>query len=448
MATEVAKAEPTKKLFIDTLVRDVDLTSAIVDLVDNSIDGAKRIRPTENFDGLGIKVELTSTLFRVSDNCGGIPLPQALNYAFRFGRQDGQAGVQHSVGHFGVGMKRTLFKMAEKFSVKSVTSEDAFELNLDVDEWKQDELHWNFELQNVERLEHPDNTRVVGTVVQVAALRPEISEQLEDNLFIAAVRERIRLAHTQAIQNGLLITFNDEVLDPFDLTIKESPSIQPRVQIGVLNSGKNGGEVRFRMITGIGDQATRDAGWYVFCNGRLLLAADQEEETGWGLKPAQKFHQQFNRFRGYLFLDASDPGSLPWNTTKTGMSADSDVYRRLRPMMSDAIAEVTNFLNRVRDEEELEKSGAATTTPLKNAAEGAPLVDVTSRTKFRTATAKFKWPANAVQARSKPTEKRITYVVPIEDFNAAAELLETTNAAEIGRRSFEYWYELNVGGEE
>src|SRR5690606_10251723 len=128
-----------------------------------------------------------------------------------FGRQDGQAGVQHSVGHFGVGMKRTLFKMAEKFSVKSVTSEDAFELNLDVDEWKQDELHWNFELQNVERLEHPDNTRVVGTVVQVAALRPEISEQLEDNLFIAAVRERIRLAHTQAIQNGLLITFNDEV---------------------------------------------------------------------------------------------------------------------------------------------------------------------------------------------------------------------------------------------
>src|SRR5690348_1330254 len=115
MTTETATAQPTKKLFIDTLVRDVDLTSAIVDLVDNCIDGAKRIRPGEDFTGLGVAVVLSSAMFRVSDNCGGIPLQQAINYAFRFGREDGQTGVEHSVGHFGVGMKRTLFKMAQKF---------------------------------------------------------------------------------------------------------------------------------------------------------------------------------------------------------------------------------------------------------------------------------------------------------------------------------------------
>lgn len=448
MTTETATAQPTKKLFIDTLVRDVDLTSAIVDLVDNCIDGAKRIRPDEDFTGLGVAIVLNSALFRVSDNCGGIPLQQAKNYAFRFGREDGQAGVGHSVGHFGVGMKRTLFKMAEKFSVKSVTHEDSFELNLNVDAWKRDEQNWSLELERVEQLQRPDNNRVVGTVVQVAALRPEISEQLEDELFVASVRERVRLAHTQAIRNGLTITFNDEVLESFDLTIKESSLIRPRVQVGTLHSGKQNGVVRFRMITGVADQATPDAGWYVFCNGRLLLAANQEEETGWGFKPAQKFHQQFNRFRGYLFLDADDPGSLPWNTTKTGMSADSDVYRRLRPMMSDAISEVTTFLNRVREEEEQKGNSSILRTPLLDAISAATLVDVSSPTKFQASTPKFVWPQTERRSTPVPTERRINYVVPIDQFEAACEVMRTHNAAEVGRRTFEYWFELNAGADE
>jgi hypothetical protein len=38
------QASPTKELFISMLVRDIELTPAIVDLVDNSFDGAIRLR--------------------------------------------------------------------------------------------------------------------------------------------------------------------------------------------------------------------------------------------------------------------------------------------------------------------------------------------------------------------------------------------------------------------
>jgi hypothetical protein len=42
MKFNLINAMPTKKLFIDTLIRDVSLKDAILDLVDNAIDGYTR----------------------------------------------------------------------------------------------------------------------------------------------------------------------------------------------------------------------------------------------------------------------------------------------------------------------------------------------------------------------------------------------------------------------
>lgn len=45
-------ASPTKDLFITMLVKDIDLIDAIVDLVDNCVDGARRIRRNNNYEDL------------------------------------------------------------------------------------------------------------------------------------------------------------------------------------------------------------------------------------------------------------------------------------------------------------------------------------------------------------------------------------------------------------
>src|SRR3712207_2413030 len=97
------EATPEKRFFISMLVRDIELIPAIVDLVDNSVDGAKRLRPGEGngrFGGLFVRLTVNEKTFRIEDNCGGIEVSHARNYAFRFGRAEGVHGPQGEVGQF------------------------------------------------------------------------------------------------------------------------------------------------------------------------------------------------------------------------------------------------------------------------------------------------------------------------------------------------------------
>jgi len=116
-------ANPTKDFFINMLTKDIPLTRAIIDLVDNSIDGALRLRPGGNYDHLQINITINNTKFVIQDNCGGIPLNIAKNYAFLFGRPAKAEFTPNSVGLFGVGMKRAIFKMGTYFEVESKTQD-------------------------------------------------------------------------------------------------------------------------------------------------------------------------------------------------------------------------------------------------------------------------------------------------------------------------------------
>src|SRR5580658_5902566 len=78
-------ARPTKALFISMLVKDIGLVRAIIDLVDNSVDGARRLRGTNSLDGLWVRLEVKENHFKIVDNCGGMDVETARLYAFRFG---------------------------------------------------------------------------------------------------------------------------------------------------------------------------------------------------------------------------------------------------------------------------------------------------------------------------------------------------------------------------
>ena len=111
----VIDARPTKEFFIYMLTKDILLIRAIIDLVDNSWDGALRVSKKHPLNRLSIDLDITENSFVISDNCGGIPYNVAKNYAFRFGRPTDMERTDHSVGQFGVGMKRSLFKIGSKF---------------------------------------------------------------------------------------------------------------------------------------------------------------------------------------------------------------------------------------------------------------------------------------------------------------------------------------------
>ena len=50
MNTNVIEGNPTKKFFIEMITRDISIEDAIIDLLDNSIDGATQINP-DNLNG-------------------------------------------------------------------------------------------------------------------------------------------------------------------------------------------------------------------------------------------------------------------------------------------------------------------------------------------------------------------------------------------------------------
>jgi hypothetical protein len=174
-------AEPTKEFFINMLVRDINLQDAIGDLVDNCIDGANRLKSGGSFEGLFIKILLSPDKFIIEDNCGGIDIDIAKKYAFRFGRPDDVEDVKYAIGQFGIGMKRALFKLGNKFSIDTKTIKNSFRMSVDVNEWRTEKDTWLFEYENDhDYSDNPIDPSKTSTIITVTELNEDVKTAFTD----------------------------------------------------------------------------------------------------------------------------------------------------------------------------------------------------------------------------------------------------------------------------
>src|SRR2546423_14845264 len=118
--TDKAKALPTKRFFVRMMTRDISIEDCILDLLDNALDGASReiarrggsLDDNQAYKGFRASINIEADKFVLEDNCGGISLSEARNYAFYFGKpdpdvEDGIPTVQtaeQSIGLYGIGM--------------------------------------------------------------------------------------------------------------------------------------------------------------------------------------------------------------------------------------------------------------------------------------------------------------------------------------------------------
>lgn len=180
--------------------------------------------------------------------------------------------------------------------------------------------------------------------------------------------------------------------------------------------------------------ATPDAGWYLFCNNRLLLAAETSELTGWG-DGANAYHPQYRSFRGYVYLYGNS-ALLPWNTTKTSVDRDSRVFRATRAQMVVALRSVQNFLNKAKNEGQRIPAEDRVIAPAIASTRSVPLAEVPLSEVMR-----FPDPP---QRRAADTIRRIAYAVPKDDFDSVAEALDTDSASDVGRRTFQFFLDTQV----
>lgn len=422
-------AAPTKRFFISVLIKDIQFIDALVELVDNSVDSARTRNGGQDFNGIIIEITHSNGQFSIQDNAHGISIDVAKNYAFRFGRAEDAPSSPGTVGEFGVGMKRSLFKIGRHFVVKSWTTNEYFSVDVDVDAWESqpetDPNGWTF-LMNECNVN--DDASKTGTTIVVDNLYDYAIDELTSNNFDTRLIALLKEAHASSLTSGLQIIVNNIPVLAQLPTLLSSQEISPISSTQTIDI--DGKEVEVRIVAGLGDPTLADAGWYVYCNGRQIERAEKTERTGWnsaidGSDKTPKPHWQFRRFRGYLFFTSDSPDVLPWNTTKTGLNPEAPAYRRIRSDMRSAMLQVIEFLNQL--DAETEEGPLSASVGL---APKVPLVNLAPNPSFS-----FK-PSSAP---TKPSKSRISYQVDSDLADAVKDSLGARTNREVGELTFDYY---------
>lgn len=446
------KANPTKEFFITMLTRDIPLDRAILDLIDNSVDAANSNNLLKNIDYKDdqdldiesdpdekeentptININFSSEKFEIYDNCGGIPIDVAKNYAFRFGRPSDSPTTPNSVGQFGVGMKRTLFKLGKSFLVCSKhNSEDGFRIAVNVDQWKNDDQsnEWEFSY------EIDQNVSENSTYIKVEELYPQISKLLSEEEFESSLIRQISQSHFKCLRQGLVIKINNKIVKPYPITFYDNEEISPTIII------KKFDDVEVKIIAGISERNLAKGGWYIICNGRLVVAAEQSSITGWDTDGIRKYHPDHAFFRGIVEFNCEDSSKLPWTTTKTGIDTDNATYRKTLILMKEVMRQILSFLNnRVKESKYLDE-GRINVAPLATAiAKSKPRAISNIQT-----SRSLKIPKANLTAKPS-NETRIQYLIDTEKFEKVAELLGTDIKSDVGLKTFNYYFSYEVGNE-
>ncbi|WCT56770.1 ATP-binding protein [Paenibacillus kyungheensis] len=422
-------ASPSKDFFITMLTRDIPVVSAITELVDNSIDGAtKLLRETnsENYEGYQIDLLFDKDQFSIKDNCGGISVKTAKEYAFRFGRPEQYTDNEiQSIGRFGVGMKRALFRLGDFFQIHSISRESSFNFSVDVKEWRKDpEWKFSFKETNI-NINNP--LEITGTEVIVKSLHNE--EQFDLPSFEKQLIEEIKSKVGRKLDKGLKININGAKIKNDIFEIIDNEIIKPAYFEKVYQN------VNIKIIVGLGKREPSRSGWYIFCNDRLILAADKSFITGWGDNHSL-YHNDVAWFRGYVFFESTDALLLPWTTTKTGIDVENDAFRFARTQMMIMMKSLTKYLRDVASQSE---DGNDSIKEFINSSSAIKIEQVN----FNILNISPKLPS---LNKNTPKERRISYLMSIDKIEKAQELTGISTLKDIGAYTFNYYLEMD--GEE
>lgn len=451
---DVADGSPTKGFFVRMITRDITLEDCILDLVDNSIDGAWKAeggQPASLESGTDlskykIDIIINGDEFSINDNCGGIPLREAAEYAFTFGRRDADESDAFSIGVYGIGMKRAVFKMGRKISILSTyapepTRLEAFEVPIDVKEWldRPNEKDWDFSIYAAKPSAN------AGVSLKVKSLTPDTAAEFSSPTFLADLRRILGRDYTLHLHFGLQITLNGKAIVGASLQLRSGGDYQPMRMRRTVPAGIDG-NVTIEVIAGMGapppetnaaDEAQGDErwGWYVICNGRVVLAGDKTSASGWGTDGWPQWHGQYNGFVGIVLFSSQDAALLPLTTTKRSVDTSSTVFRQARPAMRDIAKQWTAYTN-------LRKPVLEATKKLEDATVAVPIYEIPMRTSMSL-------PSITKPAKPKEQVANINYTVSLPRLKKLAAAMDNPliSYRELGLETFEYAYRDYVGRE-
>jgi len=359
---EDVSAEPVKSFFVEMLTRDISLSDAILDLLDNCVDGILRkkrgrIAAKQPYKGFRAEINYNENEFEITDNCGGIPW-SLHEYAFRLGTADPERrrGAP-TVGVYGIGMKRAIFKIGQHSLIQTQHMKDAYDVEIKPS-WLKDEDNWLIPVKTSGIHMSED-----GTTILISDLNYSVKSLFGDNkaLFDKDFKTKVARHYAFIINKGFEVKVNGDVIKPRPTELRfevgeGKTAIRPFIYETTIDGVEVFLTVGFTHPIPSEDDITAeqerkqysslDAGWTVVCNDRAVLYCDRTELTGWGEAGVPKYHTQFIAISGIVEFRSSDASKLPTTTTKRGIDASSRLYLQVKNKMREGLSIFTSFTNK------------------------------------------------------------------------------------------------------
>jgi hypothetical protein len=354
---------PAKEFFVKMLTRDIDLHDAILDLLDNCVDGAIRTRSTEmakedSLEGYWTKINFDGKRFTIEDNCGGIPWNIAKDYAFCMGHREDVHTKPGTIGVVGIGMKRAIFKMGRECYVHSNHKDDAFLVSIPPTWFESKE--WG--VFDAER-EKPSGR--YGTIIEISELEEGVQLAFgKGSTFRDAFESMVAEAYSYIIEKGFNVKINgtDVKRKPIKLCFEDRDA--PRKKGSLFRPYIYESKIKdIEVFIAVGYRSrmptqeeqdnevessfrARESGWTIICNDRVVLSNDRTIKTGWGFGGIPNFHNQFSCIAGVVEFRSDNIANLPITTTKRGIDSSKDIYTLVRQRMQEGLKSFTKNTNR------------------------------------------------------------------------------------------------------
>ena len=453
-------AKPVKSFFVEMLTRDIDLVDAILDLLDNCVDGILRQEKNSSvetpYKGFKAEIKFDRDSFSISDNCCGIPW-DLHNYAFRMGnaREDRDSDLP-MVGVYGIGMKRAIFKIGKQCLISTQSQKDCYEVQI-TPEWIAEPDNWDLPVSELPQSDDADGTTIIISELN-EGIAGRFDEAKED--FTRELTDKVRTHYAFILDKGFEVEINSErvVARPTKLIFNKTENvkgrdtaIRPYIFQAEIDDVKVFLSVGFtRPIPSqedINDEqeekrySSIDAGWTIICNDRAVLYCDRTELTGWGEAGVPRYHTQFIAIAGIVEFQSNDAAKLPTTTTKRGIDASSSLYLQVKNRMREGMQMFTNYTNKwkenVRESQDHIKSGSsyALDEIKKESTENLKLNPVTLGLKGQRFMPKLPLPE-----LKEPTTKQIAYSKHSDDIKTVQSYLfgeEEVRPSKVGEECFD-----------
>lgn len=328
----------------ETLTQDITPLESLFDLIDNSIDAArdhllKNSHPTDayglpaDYSGYSIHIRIDKDSIRVLDNGLGMDEEVLSQKAFRVAELSNHS---FGIGHYGLGLKRSLLKFGTTYGMAADTGEIAFAMRFD-------SKHFGGQPSKALTADQYPSRGRRKVLFSVSDLKTSVKYEIKDKEWLINAIKQLSVRYALYVSKGLKITIRSIPHGEFKLINGSIPSLRENTKVRIkgqhlsedgvdifIDAGIHG-EHLFKEEENYSEPKIRsishEYGLYFICNDRVIVAASSSEEHGW---KTNRWHSEYNGFVCLVRFISKDARKLPWNTAKTALKTDSTLFLHVK----------------------------------------------------------------------------------------------------------------------